>query len=710
MLRRRKVIIAGCAVLFCVFLTVIALASYPAYEARGTVQFASAGGGLSLMGEFFALSGTSQINSEIQIIRSRGIAEAIIDECDLRLGIDDVTYGGPLSRAIMFVLADRLERRLRGLRIDQAEFPEESVDKKFFLTFTDDSGCFTLTGPDGELGTGRQDQRFESENLSFMASMLKGPAGTRFRLSPRDSFVALEGFLDGLDVSPLGGATRTNLIEVTYRDSEPTLASDVVNAVIEEYERRDLDWKTQQGSDQIRHIEQRLAEALGELEEAETALEEYKNVHGVVTLPEEASLAVTDLSRRETQRIDVNLRLSMLQEIHTGLERDLDTDEFAVPPSLLGDAVIQELAADHARLTLQCTDLLLDYTESHPAVISKREAIRGVRESILETLAATVSGLVEQRDNLASVIGQLETELYGIPGIQRELLDLTRSLSIADEAFRLLARRHEEARLIEVSLTTGHRIVDLAVPPARPVAPSIKMNLMLGLGLGLIFGLLAAFLLEVLDTRIRSPEETESLLGAVPIAVVGHGGPDEISQAASTLALAAMHSENQALALLWPGPESDKSRQFIESIIAELSISVQPILVIDASTMKRESGFFGAANSPGLSEIVRGIDAGPQSVLEGRVKVLPAGDDPRGGHVSSPLVRKRVTELRKGAVLTVINAPDLTSEPAARGWAALAGDAVLVLVRNRDLRDNVIDAVEALGAYKVPVLGALLLE
>ncbi len=711
LLRRRLIFIVCCGIVIGAFMTLVALASYPVYEAKGLFQIATPGGGLSLVSEFFSLGGgTSHINSEVEIVRSRSIAESVIDRLDLNVRIEDVTYGGHISRATRFVLSDRLKRGLREFRITDVIFPAESIDKSFIVHFTDDSGNYRIVGPGGELGTGHQGDPFESEQITFTATLMRGRAGTKFRLTPRDSFITLQGFRETLRVSTLGGATRTNLIQVSFRSPHPTLASDVINAVMDEYEQKDLEWKSWQGEEQTKELEARLAETRVELEVTANELVAYKNQYGVIQLDNEASLAITDLSRREAERIDVNLRLSLFQQMYTSLARDLDSDNFAVPPSLTSDSVIQQLATDHARLNIDLQDLLLDYTENHPSVIAKRESVRSVRESIMEALQATIDGLRDQQGDLGSVIAQMETRLYSIPGVERELIELQRNREIADETYRLLTRRLGEAQLVEATFSIGNRVIDYAVPPTRPVAPSIKRNLAMGGILGLVFGAFTAFLLEIGDRRIRRREDLESLLNGTQISVVTRDDPDEISRAASVLALASMHSANNSIALLAPGPSTAKSRKLLEAIIEEVSGSLSPVLLIDASADPDDKSFFGADAHPGISEIADGGNVEPQNRLEGRIKVLPAGHNPRSAHITNHHVRRRITELQKTAAFTLIYAPSLQTEPAVRGWAAKAGNSILVVIRNSDLRSEISNALTALNEDNIPLLGALLLE
>ncbi|MFH1675470.1 MAG: Wzz/FepE/Etk N-terminal domain-containing protein, partial [bacterium] len=222
LLKRRIGTVIIIALLISAFFIFIALASHPVYIAKGSIQLVSNSNNLGLLGDLQKLAGgDAEIGSEIEIVRSRTVANAVIEEMNLRLKIEDVTYGGPFTRGFGFVFGDRLQRDLRSFRVENVSFPEESVEKKYIVTFTNDSGGFKIKGSSGELGTGTLGQVFKSDALTFTPTVVRGSKGSRFKLQPKDAWRTLLDFQDTLNATTLGGATRTNLIGISYRSADP---------------------------------------------------------------------------------------------------------------------------------------------------------------------------------------------------------------------------------------------------------------------------------------------------------------------------------------------------------------------------------------------------------------------------------------------------------------------------------------------------------
>jgi len=710
LLRHRRILIFSLTILLGVFFVLVALASDPVYQSSGSLQVSSQAGGLGAISEYLSMGSGSPLVSEVEILRSRTVAQNVIDELGLRLEIRDVTYPNPVTKASMFVLKDGLARGLRSFRVSDVEFPPSSVDKKYFVTMTGENNGFRVTGPSGDLGSGTMDQRFESEEISFTAIRVSGNAGARFKLTPKSNHATLKSFSENLRVAPLGSATRTNLIQVRYKNTEPTLAAAVVNAVMSEYDRLDTEWKLSQGEAQTGPIEDRLEEIAIELAQAEDALEAYKNEHGVISLPDEARLGVANLVSREAEKADLNIRISTLQGVHRSLAADLNNDTFAVPPSLTGDTVIQQLAIEHARMMIELEDLLLDYTENHPLVITQRSQITGARESILGAISSTTQGLIGQRNDIDGIISGIESNLYNIPGVERNLLDLTRDRNVAEEINILLIKRLNEARIVTSSIVIGNRTIDSAVPPVEPDYPSIKRNGGIGLGAGLFLGIALAFLLEAVDPRFRRKDQITHLLSGAPVAVVRRNADEDINIGAGILSLAALKSEMRSLALVCPANKEGDFREIIEQIIKELARGTKSLLLVDPVPGPEGESFFGVDTSKGLSELASGQDIKFPVSSDGRIQVVPPGSSPAASAVTSQFVRSKISSAGEKADMTLFWLPGLHDTPALRGWFSLADGAVLVLRADTDNRAEIKSVVESLDADAIPLRAVLIFE
>jgi len=147
--------------------------------------------------------------------------------------------------------------------------------------------------------------------------------------------------------------------------------------------------------------------------------------------------------------------------------------------------------------------------------------------------------LQAKKDALSRIREQFSTRLRSMPQKELQLARLEREYEINAHTYGMLMEKYEEVKIVEAGKMANVRIVDRATLPESPVKPKKRLNLALGLLIGLGLGIGAAFLLEYVDTSIRSPTEVEKLvglpvLGAIP-KVKTRAKKDQVSKIASHL-------------------------------------------------------------------------------------------------------------------------------------------------------------------------------
>ena len=193
---------------------------------------------------------------------------------------------------------------------------------------------------------------------------------------------------------------------------------------------------------------------------------------------------------------------------------------------------------------------------------------------------------------------------------------------------------------LEVMQTGDAQVVDNADPPGSPSSPRPKLDAILGLVLGLALGVGLAFLIDMLDRRIKSTEDFEVLYGLRALATVPerHRAP---------------RNERERNAQLEPF-------RILRNGLSFLSVGqqVQTVLVTSAVSGEGKStvaaGLARAVALSGQSVILVEVDLRRPSLSS----IFDLGDNPRGvttalvGNVSpGELLRHPLAGLRSFSVL-----------------------------------------------------------
>jgi len=185
---------------------------------------------------------------------------------------------------------------------------------------------------------------------------------------------------------------------------------------------------------------------------------------------------------------------------------------------------------------------LRKYTDEYPEVIRVRQEIRAreneggadtsavsvpaavpdprprLREAITEA-AAELRTLREEELTLRGAIASYEQRVENVPKRQEEFQSLSRDYQTVKERYDTLLKRYEEAQLAE-SLEQGHeverfRILDPAIPPREPSAPSRIRLLIVGFLFSLALVAAVVLAAEYLDTSFHDIDDLRASV-AVP--------------------------------------------------------------------------------------------------------------------------------------------------------------------------------------------------
>ena len=137
--------------------------------------------------------------------------------------------------------------------------------------------------------------------------------------------------------------------------------------------------------------------------------------------------------------------------------------------------------------------------------------------------------LLAQRQRLNDDLTKLRGEVESLPETQKEVLNLSRDLELAQQIYTELLTRAQEVRVLKASTVGNVRILDRAEASIAAVAPKTRVVLALGLMLGGMLGVMTALLRGWLRKSVQGSETLEamglSVFATINLAGNGKAGP-----------------------------------------------------------------------------------------------------------------------------------------------------------------------------------------
>jgi tyrosine-protein kinase Etk/Wzc len=485
--RRRWVAILTFAVVM-LSVSIHTFLATPQFEASGLIEIQDQKSRNNLLDDFLTIGTNVPVAAEMEVLKSRSLAELVVRELRFDLRIFDQST----PKLKVDLLDAEMHNRLKG--------------KVFRVEFIDLDGGFEISADKlGDLGTGTVGEPFQVEDLAFRLSASNFEPGDSFRFLIYPFRQAVSAIQGRTEVRNLGD--NTGLVRIFYRSQYPEQARDIVNKIVEVYRRKNVEEKSAEASQTLDFIQNQLNVVKTELSVSEKDLNRYKEDHGVMLLDAEAAGLIENVAEFEVEKSQ--LQLEKFQ--YEALLAALNSNEmgFTLPNFSRENNVLSNLGLQLVEAQSNLEMLLADLTPKHPQAQALQSQIDDLRANIRGIVKNTIQSLAAREKSLDQVLDKYNGMLRDMPAKERELAELKRNTMVAAEIYTFLLEKFEEARIAKAATTSNIRIIDTAIVPQGAISPNLRLNLMLGLIAGLLLSIGVAFFLEFIDDSLKTVEEVE---------------------------------------------------------------------------------------------------------------------------------------------------------------------------------------------------------
>ncbi len=367
------------------------------------------------------------------------------------------------------------------------------------------------------------------------------PANTPDIQRPGEIEHAVRKLARRLDVEAL---KKSNLIQVSYKDTDPERAARILAALSTLYVQRHTNLQRPPG--EIQFFDQQTAEYEKRLHRSEAELVHFTRVRGVASAALERDIALQKLGEAgaayrqiDQDRVETERRVASLgEQLKSFPTRSVTLKRWADNPQAL-----EKMKTHLLELLLKRTELLSRFEPSYRPVQEVQQEIAETRAQIaaealnpvrdettdkdpnyewarmeMEKAQVQWDGLRARQSDASSQVASLRTLAQQMQSDSVDQQDLMRAAKAEEDNYLLYLRKREEARIgdaLDEGRILNVAIVEPPVAPALPVHP-LLFYFLLAFGLAMAFSVGIAFTTEYFDATIRTPDEAYGLL-EVPV-------------------------------------------------------------------------------------------------------------------------------------------------------------------------------------------------
>ncbi|WP_218352167.1 GumC family protein [Alteromonas lipotrueiana] len=425
---------------------------------------------------------------------------------------------------------------------------------------------------------------------------------------------------------------NTQVIEITAVSGSAQLAARIANTMGDVYVENYLQAKVDMTTKATSFLNESMEGLKDKLEKAERKLTNFYEDNQLVNLSNGVvGLAAEELEEYSDQLLKAQTTLKQNRAIYQQTQRNgTDYGALARLPEVLNHASIQSVRRQEAEAQGRVSELSKVFGPKHPKMVAANAELSSVRETLQTQIRDLISSITteyrasqERVANLQEDVSQAKSEYRKLSSLENQRRALQREVDINQQLYSSMFTRLKETSEMGGFKSANARILDPAFAPNNPSAPNRSLLIGAAFVVSFGFGVLLAFVLEALNSGVRSVEDVERKLGQrmlglipvipkkrkkqMPLRAFFDSKYHQFSEAVRTLrtslSLINLERTNQAILVTSSVPKEGKST--VSTNLAFALGQLDKTILVDADLRRPSIGKrFNVPNyQPGLSNL-----------------------------------------------------------------------------------------------------------
>jgi len=326
--------------------------------------------------------------------------------------------------------------------------------------------------------------------------------------------------LRGLSVAP---ARESNIVNIAYTGTDPAFVAAVANGFAQAYMDVTIELKVDPARQYARWFGDQGKVMRDNLEKAQTRLSQFQQQKGIVAREEQSDTETARLNDLSNQLLKAQAETNdaRLKQQQSGRAGDR-------LPEVRSDSVVSGLRGEILRQEAKLQESSMALGTNHPQYLRMQAEVAALRQKLADEMAGVTSAFSasssvgsNREAVLRAAIEAQKKKLLEIRSSRDELAVLQRDVDAAKNAYDAVTKRYTESDLASQATQANVSVLTQALVPLDPSFPKpLGKTMLMAIAAGILLGAGAAFLIEMLDRRIRTTEDLVELLKLPVLGVI----------------------------------------------------------------------------------------------------------------------------------------------------------------------------------------------
>lgn len=312
------------------------------------------------------------------------------------------------------------------------------------------------------------------------------------------------------------------VMNLSMSGPNPKKDVDFLNALVEEYQRYDLDKKNMAAERTITFINRQLDDISDSLRLVSVLLQRFNRARSVQESQAESRILFEQLADLEKQKLEFDLKEKYYKYIEQYLATSDSLDQVLLPAAMgINDPILTGIV--NRMIDLQAL-VRLNGSKSqveNPLYRNSIRQIQNAKRDILEGIRTQRAADAIRYASLKNQIGLLENQIRLLPVTEQERLEIDRNYTLLENLYVFLLQKRSEAAISKAANTSDILSVN---PPIIGGATSPKpfQNYLIASVMGLIIPFVLFVLMEMINNKVQSKDDVTKFTTIPFIGGIGH--------------------------------------------------------------------------------------------------------------------------------------------------------------------------------------------
>ncbi len=351
-----------------------------------------------------------------------------------------------------------------------------------------------------------------------MLGVERSPAAIQQWRESTEARVPLERYFasllqTGLTVAPSRGS---NVINVGFASADPVFAAAAANAFTQAYMDVSVELRIEPTRQSQEFLDEQMKVLRANLEQAQARLSKFQQEKGIVVSDERV-----DQEMERLNQINAQLAMAQVELVENSTRQRNSGGEMS--PDVMQSGLVQSLKAQIAGAQTKLSEISSIVGVNHPQRRQLEAQVAELRRQLAAEMRRVSGGTTVVSRGTSQKVEALkelaETQKRNVLALRSERDQIAvyrRDVEAAQRAYDAVSRGANQVSLESQNTQASVRLLSPAVEPMYPSKPRVELGILASIAGGLLAGALVALGLELLDRRVRNPEDL-MLVAGVPV-------------------------------------------------------------------------------------------------------------------------------------------------------------------------------------------------